>query len=413
MKTADPELMRAINRFHVLDTIRRFGAISRVEIGERIQLSATTVSAITASLLDDGLISTRHEGDLRSGGSRGRPRVMLTLNPEAARVVGAKIATNRLVFAVTNFQGDVLANLTLPVRVDRLPVDVIADLVEDGVRRCVLDAGLALDQIKTVALSLPGIIEHGTGRVRSSSIFRDTNVPLKEAIIKRLGIDTIVESDANAITMAEHWFGRCRDCDDFVLVAIEESLGLGVMHGGQLFRGARELSLTLGDMIMGSDPDHALKLSEVASERAILNGDHNDPQIRDAIRLGQGMSRVRGLIEAGDNRLKHAAGRAGAALGIAIANLVALFAPPRVILVGSTLALGDHLLDPLRNAFARATPESLANVAQIVIDEVSDELWARGAAAVALGELYGSPWGTTGPARGSFSDFSNAGTRSE
>lgn len=413
MKTADPELMRAINRFHVLDTIRRFGAISRVEIGERIQLSATTVSAITASLLDDGLISTRHEGDLRSGGSRGRPRVMLTLNPEAARVVGAKIATNRLVFAVTNFQGDVLANLTLPVRVDRLPVEVIADLVEDGVRRCVLDAGIALDQIKTVALSLPGIVEHGTGRVRASSIFRDTNVPLKEAIVKRLGIDTIVESDANAITMAEHWFGRCRDCDDFVLVAIEESLGLGVMHGGQLFRGARELSLTLGDMIMGSDPDHALKLSEVASERAILNGEHNDPQIRDAIRLGQGMGRVRGLIEAGDNRLKDAAGRAGAALGIAIANLVALFAPPRVILVGSTLALGDHLLDPLRAGFARATPESLANVAQIVIDEVGDELWARGAAAVALGELYGSPWGTTGPARGSFSDFSDAGTRSE
>ena len=411
MKTADPELMRAINRFHVLDTIRRFGAISRVEIGERIQLSATTVSAITASLLDDGLISTRHEGDLRSGGSRGRPRVMLTLNPEAARVVGAKIATNRLVFTVTNFQGDVLANLTLPVRVDRLPVDVIADLVEDGVRRCVLDAGLALDQIKTVALSLPGIVEHGTGRVRSSSIFRDTNVPLKEAIVQRLGIDTIVESDANAITMAEHWFGRCRDCDDFVLVAIEESLGLGVMHGGQLFRGARELSLTLGDMIMGSDPDHAIKLSEVASERAILNGEHNDPQIRDAIRLGQGMSRVRGLIEAGDNRLKDAAGRAGSALGIAIANLVALFAPPRVILVGSTLALGDHLLDPLRTSFARATPESLANVAQIVIDEVGDELWARGAAAVALGELYGSPWGTTGPARRSYTEFSSAGTR--
>ncbi|MEO8685682.1 MAG: ROK family protein, partial [Devosia sp.] len=113
----------------------------------------------------------------------------------------------------------------------------------------------------------------------------------------------------------------------------------------------------------------------------------------------QGMGRVRGLIEEGDNELRIAAARAGSALGIAIANLVALFAPPRVILVGSTLALGDYLLDSLRVAFAKAIPEPLKNVAQIVIDEVSDELWARGAAAVALGELYGSPWGTTGPAR--------------
>jgi predicted NBD/HSP70 family sugar kinase len=373
MKTADPELMRAINRFLVLDTIRRHGAIARVEIGERTDLSATTVSAITASLLDDGLITVRHEGDIRSQTLRGRPRVMLALNPVAAWVVGAKIATNRIVFVATNFQGDVLASLTLPRGSDRLPSEAIADLVEDGVRRCVHDAGLGLDQIKTIALSLPGIIEHGTGKVLSSSVLHDTDVSLQEAVTRRLGIDTIVESDANAITMAEHWFGQARDLDDFVLVAIEETLGLGVMHGGQLFRGARGLSLTLGDMIMGAGGDNAVKLADLASERAIHSG--------------------------GPAALYEAAARAGAALGIAIANLVALFAPPRVVLVGSTLALGEHLLTPLREAFANAIPAPLATLAEIIIDEAGDELWARGAAAVALGELYGSPWGTTGPAR--------------
>jgi hypothetical protein len=70
-----------------------------------------------------------------------------------------------------------------------------------------------------------------------------------------------------------------------------------------------------------------------------------------------------------------------------------------VIVVGSTLALGEHLLGPLRLAFAKAIPASLAALAEIVIDGADDQLWARGAAAVALGELYGSPWGTTGPAR--------------
>src|SRR6185437_14054036 len=254
MKTADPELMRAINRFHVLDTIRRHGPIARVEIGERTVLSPTTVSAITAALIEDGLISVQTEGDIRNIGMRGRPRVMLRLNPQAARVVGAKIASNRLIFVVTNFQGDVLADLTLPVRVDRLPTGVIANLLEDGIRRCVLDAGFALADMKTVALSLPGIVEHGTGRIRASSILEDSDAPLVDVLRGRLAVDTIVESDANAITMAEHWFGRARDLDDFVLVAMEESLGLGVLHEGQLFRGAQQLSLTLGDMIMGTGP---------------------------------------------------------------------------------------------------------------------------------------------------------------
>lgn len=374
MKTADPELMRAINRFHVLDTIRRHGAIARVEIGARTDLSATTVSAITAALLDDGLITVRHEGDIRSQALRGRPRVMLALNPQAAWVVGAKLAANRIVLVTTNFQGDVLASLTLPVRVDRLSAAAIADLVEHGVRRCVLDAGLVLGQIKTIALSLPGIVEHGTGKVLASGVLRDPAVSLKQAIATRMGIDTIIESDANAITMAQHWFGRARDLDDFVLVAVEETLGLGVMHGGQLFRGAHGLSLTLGDMIMGAGDDNAVRLADLASESVILQSRQSEQR-------------------------EAAAARAGAALGIAIANLVALFAPPRVILVGSTLALGEHLLAPLRAAFTRAIPAPLTTLAEIVIDESGDELWARGAAAVALGELYGSPWGTTGPVR--------------
>ena len=42
MKTADPELMRAINRFHVMDAIRRFGPVSRVEISQLTELSPTT-----------------------------------------------------------------------------------------------------------------------------------------------------------------------------------------------------------------------------------------------------------------------------------------------------------------------------------------------------------------------------------
>ena len=76
MKTADPELMRAINRFHVMDAIRRFGPVSRVEISQFTDLSATTVSAITAALLDDRLIIPLQVGAVRDAG-RGRPRVML------------------------------------------------------------------------------------------------------------------------------------------------------------------------------------------------------------------------------------------------------------------------------------------------------------------------------------------------
>jgi len=399
MKTADPEFMRAINRFHVMDAIRRHGPIARVEICERTELSPTTVSAITAALLDDGLVVTRQLGTVRDAG-RGRPRVLLELNPDAARVVGVKIAPTRIVHVVTNFQGDVLASLTQPVRVDRQPAEVIADLVEDGVRRCVADAGLTLDRVESLCVALPGVVEHATGIVRHSPILKDSNVPLSQALFERLGLSTLIESDANAITIGEHWFRLCRDLDDFVVVTAEHSLGLGVMHGGEFFRGAKGISFNLGDLAMVGDGKTVSRLADQATEPAILAPVAGDAKFREAIRLGRATPLAAERIAAGDNALTASARRAGEVLGLAIANLITLFAPPRVVLVGSTLALGEPLLAALRSALDRTLPAWLSDVSEIALDREADDTdWARGAAAAALKQLYGAPWSSTGPAK--------------
>ena len=401
MKTADPELMRAINRFHVMDAIRRFGPISRVEISERTELSSSTVSAITAALLEDELVVPRQIGALRDAG-RGRPRVLLELNPEAARVVGVKITPDRIIHVVTDFQGDLLAELTQPVRVDRQSAEVIADLVEDGVRRCVSDAGLRLDAVESVCVALPGVVEHASGIVRQSPILRDGDVPFGKALFARLGLSTLIESDANAIAISEHWFRSCRDIDDFVVVTAEHSVGLAVMHNGQLFRGAKGLSFNLGDLVMGANGNGrgpTQRLADYAAEPAILAPWDDKPETQEARRLGRAMKLVKEQIEAGNNELAASTLRAGEALGLAIANLITLFAPPRVVLVGSTLVLGDHLMEGVRKTLNRTIPAWLADLSEITTDDADDTAWARGAAAAALLELYGAPWGTTGPAR--------------
>ena len=88
---------------------------------------------------------------------------------------------------------------------------------------------------------------------------------------------------------------------------------------------------------------------------------------------------------------------AGDALGFAIASLITLFAPPKVILAGAVLSAGEPLLAPLRAAVARYTPPSLTDVSEFVFHEWGDDIWARGAAAMTLRELYGAPWSSTGP----------------
>jgi hypothetical protein len=169
MKTADPELMRAINRCHVRDVIRKPGPISRTEIASRTELSAATTSAITAALLDDELICTRRVPTAE--GLRGRPRVMLELQSDAAHVVGLKLTSRAISVAVTDFAGDALATLSMPVRCARQPMAVIVDIVEDGVRHCVADAGLTMAAVQGVCVGLPGVVDTAAGVCWRSPVF--------------------------------------------------------------------------------------------------------------------------------------------------------------------------------------------------------------------------------------------------
>jgi predicted NBD/HSP70 family sugar kinase len=406
MKTADPELMRAINRFVVMDAIRRSGTISRVEISERTELSPTTVSAITAALLEDGLIIPRQVAPAPDQ-VRGRPRIMLELNPAAASVCGAKLAPNKITISVTNFQADVLGTVSIPIRVDRQPATVILDLVEDGVRSCIEAAGLQVEDINSLCLGVPGIVERASGICRYSPIFSERDLKLGLDLQGRLKVPTTVESDVNLITLAEQWFGHGRDLSDFLVVSIEHTIGLGIIHGGELFRGANGLSPDLGDLIVspngsignGSRPG---RLSGIASTTAILSAAadlaRGTPQEK-LLRGTRGMEHAVSLAQAGNGGISRIFEEAGRALGIAIANLITLFAPPKVILAGAALQAGDLLLKPLRDAVQAATPETISGVTEIVVHESSDDTWARGAAALTLRDLYGAPWGTTGPAK--------------
>ena len=401
MKTADPELMRAINRFHVMDAIRRFGPVSRVEISQLTELSTTTVSAITAALLDDRLIVPLQVGAVRDAG-RGRPRVMLKLNPDAAHVVGVKLAPDQITVAVTNFCADVLRSLALPIRIDRQTASVIADLVEDGVRRCVSDAGLEMSGFPASASGCPASSSARPASAGRARFFRSATCRSAPISARRLGVPASIDSDVNLVTLAEHWFGQARDLNDFLVVNVERSLGLGILHNGELFRGANGLSPDLGDFMVARLRDGGGRLADVASEASVLGEAEallRGGRARRAAHAGRGDgARCCSARPDGDERCARVLATAGEALGFAIANLITLFAPPKVIISGRAMAASEHFIAPLRETVAALLPPSLADVSDIVVREWSDEIWVRGAAAMTLRDLYGAPWGTTGPA---------------
>ncbi len=364
MKSADPELTGGGNRFRIIDLIRRLGPIARVEIVERTNLSPATVSAITGGLIEDGLVTASHvEGGEPSG--RGRPRVMLQLQAGILHAVGVKLSLGRISVAVTDFAGRAVHSLVLPVRLDRQPAETIADLVEDGVRQCVSDAGLRLEAISGLGIGIPGVIDASAGRSHWSPVFGHAVVNFAAMIERRLSLPTQIENDANLAALAESWFGRAQDLADFAVVTAEDTIGMGLLLGGRLHRGAHGIGAEFGHVKV--EVDGALCR---CGQRGCL----------DTVASGWALSRDPALLE-----------RAGDMLGLALANLMDVLNLPRIILTGSVLTSQELVANRLEAALDRFMLPTLREATEIVRHEWGDEMWARGAASLVLRRLYGEP----------------------
>ena len=93
--------MRAQNERLVLSLVRRHGALAKSEIARMTGLSAQTVSVIMRHLESDRLLK---RGEPQRG-RVGQPSVPMSLDPDGAFFLGAKVGRRSLDFALVDFTG--------------------------------------------------------------------------------------------------------------------------------------------------------------------------------------------------------------------------------------------------------------------------------------------------------------------
>lgn len=399
VKIADPLLMREINKFHVLEAIRHHGQISRVEISERTLLSGTTVSAITGALIEEGLIHAIHN-PANAETQRGRPRVLLGLVPDAAYVLGIKISEALTTVTLVDLRGETVSSLQLPIRMARQPVEVIADLIEDALEECITRSGIDRRRLKGIGIGVPGLVDPRSGRSYSSSVFGEREVPLGSILGERTGLPVRLEKPANLLALAESWFGHAQREKSFAVVALDQTVSLGLWLGDDLHRGASTLGPTFGHIKVGSEG-----LSCDCGQRDCLNA-----------YIGLTAVRREALARLGDGFLASPAARAdllealaaqadtgaiaatdmiaafGARLGLGISHIVNLINPEKIIVALEARRFGELAQPSLRAAVAANSFKAHLAATEIIFHQMDDQLWARGAAALMLRDVYSAPW---------------------
>ncbi|MEP1535331.1 MAG: ROK family transcriptional regulator [Paracoccaceae bacterium] len=372
----------------LLREIAQSGPIPRIDLSERTGISRATVTTITADLLRGGLIeeiTPPKDIDAR----RGRPKVNLKISGGARLVAGIKVSDSSLSFVLMDFEGADLVALDCPLKPGRHKPEDLAEAIAEGLQSLALVANIETKDISGVGVALAGLIRADTGLVYWSPSLTQRNVNFVDVLTTRLNCPVFVDNDANLVAMAEAEFGHGRKHSDFIVVTIESGVGMGIVIGGQLYRGARG---------SGGEFGHTKVQLEGAlcrcGQRGCLEAYVADYALqREAASVGlvasdlitqDAVTKVLTAAKNNDALAKSVVDRAGRMFALGLANLVNIFDPELIILAGEQMQF-DHLyaetvIEQMRKSIVdidKPPPE-------VVVHKWGNAMWARGAAAFAL-----------------------------
>ncbi len=195
-----------------------------------------------------------------------------------------------------------------------------------------------------VGVAVPGLVRRD-GTVWAPNLPDWERVPLARLLRRKLDVPVFVESDRNAVVLGEAWRGAARGKKNVIALIVGTGIGAGILSGGQVLRGAHELSGCAGWMVV----------TDETNENTTRSGS------LEALVSGPALARHKDF------------GHVGQLLGLAVANLISLFDPEIVVLTGGVMNSSDRFLDILiQNARRRAQPLSAPEVAIVVSTLQSD-----------------------------------------
>ena len=267
----------------------------------------------------------------------------------------------------------------------------IAAAIAAGAENCV--AGMKGQSPLSFGLAIPALINSDEGRVLSSPNLPQLNAfSLAQEIQNRLGVTTVLENDATAAAIGEHWLGSTANAKTSVFVTLGTGIGGGLVLNGQPYRGIDGTAGEIGHICVVSDGlecgcgsygcveqyASATAIARIAGELATASG---------SSRSYETAKDVFNAAREGDADAIEAFRRMGRYLGLALAALVNVLNPEMIAIGGGAAGAWDFFIEDVRSEIRARAFAPPAQRAAVVRATVGKSAGILGAARVALDSI--------------------------
>jgi glucokinase len=274
--------------------------------------------------------------------------------PIPAFSIGVDLGGTNLRVAAIEETGAQLEVVSALSEVSRGRETIIAELAQQA--RFLIRKYCSTYDFIGIGIGIPGIIDLEKGTLHSAA-----NLPgwegyaAREDLESRLGTAVILENDANCAALGEKWMGAGRNVQDLCMITLGTGVGGGFVVNGKPWHGVLGMAGELGHMTVIPDGrpcacgNHGC-LEQYASATAIRRSALEAAAagksvcISAARRQDSSLSArtVHACAQGGDPVAKGIFESVGAALGLALANLINAFNLPMYVIGGGVSRAWDQ-----------------------------------------------------------------------
>lgn len=309
--------------------------------------------------------------------------------------IGIDLGGTNVAAGLVEETGKLLGKASVPTPHGAEPV---ADAIAAAAGMAAKEAGVELNQVKSIGLTAPGIIDPEKGIVFRAVNMALENVPLVELVSQRLGLPGVLENDANAAALGEYVAGAGRGCQSLLAVTLGTGVGAGAVLDGKLYTGFNYTALEAGHTVIhrggrecncgrrGCWETYASATGLIRSTREAMEANRSSALWK----LAPTLEAVNGktafdAADAGDPVGQTVIREYIEDLACGLTNLINILQPQVVCVSGGIARQGERLLGPVREIVDREEHNrSGKKRVTLRIAQLGDDAGVVGAALVPL-----------------------------
>ncbi|MFG2059497.1 ROK family transcriptional regulator [Micromonospora sp. NPDC048930] len=389
--------MRTVDPLHVqlLRLLRDEGAVSRAELGDRLQMPRPRLLAELERLVGLGYVAEAGLAASRGG----RRSTLVELSPHL-RFAAVDLGASSIDVEVVNGRLEPVVAYTEPADIRSGP-KVTLQRVSELLHKAKVDG--AYERLDAVGIGVPGPVSFRDGVPVSPPIMPGWDrFPVRELLTREHGCPAVVDNDVNIMAIGERHGGVAHSVDDFLFIKIGTGIGCGIYLNGEVYRGTDGCAGDIGHIQV--DPNGPMcSCGNLGCLEAVFSGAALAREATAAARaevspaLAERLA-ARGAVTALDVAQGAAEGDVtciqlirdgGRRVGSVLAGLVSFTNPSMIVIGGGLAQLGHILLAEIRSVvYRRSLPLATGNL-PVVLSELGPRAGVAGAAVLASDLAFG------------------------